>query len=97
MSQSFEIDRNRYFRQMYVIVFFFLNYMKTFKNFFLYKRLVVGKDGMVELQKNSILISEMNGLGVEIAKNIILSGIKSVTIQDETIVSYEDLANQVIK
>jgi ubiquitin-activating enzyme E1 len=52
---------------------------------------------MVELQKNSILISGMNGLGVEIAKNIILSGIKSVTIHDETIVSYEDLANQVIK
>ena len=35
----------------------------------------------------------MRGLGVEIAKNIILSGPKSVTIYDEVIVSINDLSS----
>ena len=52
---------------------------------------------MGELQKNSILLSEMNGLGIEIAKNVILGGVKSVTIHDGKLTSYEDLANQVIQ
>ena len=37
----------------------------------------------------------MNGLGVEIAKNIILGGVKSVTIHDDVLVSNDDLASQV--
>jgi ubiquitin-activating enzyme E1 len=50
---------------------------------------------MNELKTNSILISGMNGVGVEIAKNIILGGVKSVTIHDDVLVSYDDLASQV--
>ena len=50
---------------------------------------------MNEIKNNSILISGMNGLGVEIAKNIILGGVKSVTIHDDVLVSYDDLASQV--
>ena len=50
---------------------------------------------MQELKNNSILISGMNGLGVEIAKNIILGGVKSVTIHDDVLVSNDDLASQV--
>ena len=56
---------------------------------------MLGKEAMKELKNNSILISGINGLGVEIAKNIILAGVKSVTIHDDVSVSYDDLASQV--
>ena len=36
----------------------------------------------------------MNGLGIEIAKNVILAGVKSVTIHDETAASWGDLSSQ---
>ena len=49
---------------------------------------------MNEIKNNSILISGINGVGVEIAKNIILAGVKSVTIHDDVSVSYDDLASQ---
>ena len=38
----------------------------------------------------------MGGLGVEIAKNVILGGVKSVTIHDTKNTSYEDLSSQVM-
>jgi molybdopterin/thiamine biosynthesis adenylyltransferase len=36
----------------------------------------------------------LSPLGVEIAKNIVLSGVKSITIHDENICSYRDLSGQ---
>lgn len=42
---------------------------------------VFGQDAMKKMAKSSILISGMGGLGVEIAKNIILAGVNLVTIQ----------------
>ena len=51
----------------------------------------IGKDAMKLLNMSSILISGMSGLGVEIAKNLILSGVKSVTIQDSNNVQEKDL------
>jgi ubiquitin-activating enzyme E1 len=50
---------------------------------------------MKKMQASNILISGMGGLGVEIAKNIILGGVKSVTIHDENEATIEDLATQV--
>lgn len=44
---------------------------------------------------SNILISGMKGLGVEIAKNVVLSGVKSVTIHDEGTVAWSDLSSQV--
>lgn len=41
-----------------------------------------------------MLISGMSGLGVEIAKNIILGGVKSVTIQDTAPTTLDDLSTQ---
>ena len=35
------------------------------------------------MQKANILISGMNGLGIEVAKNVILGGVKSVTLHDQ--------------
>lgn len=43
----------------------------------------------------SVLIAGMGGLGVEIAKNVILSGMKSVTVQDESNTAWTDLSSQV--
>ncbi len=50
---------------------------------------------MRKMQSTNILVCGMSGLGVEIAKNIILGGVKSVTIHDQKNCSYDDLASQV--
>ncbi|KAL1272354.1 hypothetical protein QQF64_028216 [Cirrhinus molitorella] len=44
--------------------------------------------------KADVLIAGMRGLGVEIAKNVILAGVRSVTIQDEGVVEWRDLSSQ---
>jgi tRNA A37 threonylcarbamoyladenosine dehydratase len=43
----------------------------------------------------NVLISGMKGLGVEIAKNVILAGVKSVTIHDPEEIKIEHLSSQV--
>lgn len=43
----------------------------------------------------SVLIAGMRGLGIEIAKNVILSGVKSVMVQDEGVTDWGDLSSQV--
>lgn len=56
---------------------------------------VIGKEAMNRLARAHVLISGMRGLGVEIAKNIILSGARTVIIHDCDNVQYEDLTSQV--
>jgi ubiquitin-activating enzyme E1 len=55
---------------------------------------VVGKDAMLRMQKYAVLITGMSGLGVEIAKNTILAGVKSVTVHDDAPVALKDLSSQ---
>ena len=55
----------------------------------------MGHDAMRKMQKSNILICGMGGLGAEIAKNVILAGVKSVTLYDQKNVTYEDLSTQV--
>jgi ubiquitin-activating enzyme E1 len=55
----------------------------------------LGHDAMKKMQASNILISGLGGIGVEIAKNIILGGVKSVTIHDDKNTSIEDLSSQV--
>lgn len=55
----------------------------------------MGKEAMRQLNEAHVIIAGMQGLGVEIAKNIILAGVKSVTIQDCDNVQHEDLSSQV--
>ena len=43
----------------------------------------------------NVLISGLRGLGVEIAKNVVLSGVKSVTLHDDGNVEWADLSSQV--
>ncbi|KAK8778215.1 hypothetical protein V5799_020445 [Amblyomma americanum] len=46
------------------------------------------------MARSDVLISGVRGLGVEVAKNIILSGVKSVTIHDEGDCTLSDLSSQ---
>jgi ubiquitin-activating enzyme E1 len=58
---------------------------------------VIGEDTMKKLQQANVLIVGLNGVGVEVSKNIILMGVKSVTLLDEKKVSMKDLSSQVKK
>ncbi len=59
----------------------------------LYSRQVglYGFDIMKKIMKLNVLIYGMRGLGIEIAKNIILAGPNKVTIFDQNIVKISDL------
>lgn len=54
---------------------------------------VYGRETMRRLFKSNVLISGMQGLGVEIAKNLVLAGVKSVTLHDEGTVELWDLSS----
>ncbi|XP_053298455.1 ubiquitin-like modifier-activating enzyme 1 isoform X2 [Pleuronectes platessa] len=55
---------------------------------------VLGHDAMQRMATANVLIAGMRGLGVEVAKNVILSGVKSVTVQDEGDTEWTDLSSQ---
>ncbi|XP_038128902.1 ubiquitin-like modifier-activating enzyme 1 [Cyprinodon tularosa] len=55
---------------------------------------VLGHEAMHRMGSAEVLIAGMKGLGVEIAKNVILSGVKSVTVQDEGQVEWSNLSSQ---
>lgn len=55
---------------------------------------VYGREVMKRLAVSSVLISGLNGLGVEIAKNVILAGVRSVTLHDQAVASLYDLSAQ---
>ncbi|CAJ0951874.1 unnamed protein product [Ranitomeya imitator] len=55
---------------------------------------VLGHEAMKRMQNSNVLISGMGGLGVEIAKNIILGGVKSVTVHDQANTEWGDLSSQ---
>eukprot|EP00249_Psilotum_nudum_P022864 c28665_g1_i1 orf=405-3575(+) len=54
---------------------------------------VYGRETMRRLFGANVLISGIQGLGVEIAKNVILAGVKSVTLHDTGVVKLWDLAS----
>uniref|UniRef100_A0A672I9D2 E1 ubiquitin-activating enzyme n=1 Tax=Salarias fasciatus TaxID=181472 RepID=A0A672I9D2_SALFA len=55
---------------------------------------VLGHEAMHRMGSASVLIAGMKGLGVETAKNVILSGVKSVTVQDQGVATWSDLSSQ---
>lgn len=54
---------------------------------------VLGTEGMRRMATSDVLIYGISGLGLEIAKNIILAGVRSVTLYDQSTVSWDDLAS----
>ncbi|KAL4342992.1 hypothetical protein AHAS_Ahas11G0033800 [Arachis hypogaea] len=57
---------------------------------------VYGRETMRRLFGSNVLVSGMQGLGVEIAKNLILAGVKSVTLHDERTVELWDLSSNFV-
>lgn len=57
---------------------------------------VYGRETMRRLFASNVLISGLQGLGAEIAKNLILAGVKSVTLHDEGNVELWDLSSNFI-
>lgn len=55
---------------------------------------VLGHDAMRRMAKSSILIAGAGGLGIEITKNVILGGVKEVTIHDNKLTDFYDLSAQ---
>ncbi|XP_005093732.1 ubiquitin-like modifier-activating enzyme 1 isoform X2 [Aplysia californica] len=55
---------------------------------------VLGHEAMRKMAHSNVLISGMNGLGVEVAKNVVLGGVKSVTIHDTQEATWFDLTSQ---
>eukprot|EP00698_Gefionella_okellyi_P001178 TRINITY_DN11094_c0_g1_i2.p1 TRINITY_DN11094_c0_g1~~TRINITY_DN11094_c0_g1_i2.p1 ORF type:complete len:1012 (-),score=278.08 TRINITY_DN11094_c0_g1_i2:4384-7419(-) len=55
---------------------------------------VLGKDTMMKMKQSNILIIGLRGLGVELAKNVILAGVRSVAVHDDGLVAIEDLSSQ---
>lgn len=55
---------------------------------------VMGHDAQRKMASSDILIVGLNGLGVEIAKNVILAGVRSVTLLDDEPVLAADLSSQ---
>lgn len=58
------------------------------------QRYVLGDGAMHKLAKANVLIVGLGGVGIEVAKNVILAGVKSVTLLDNTICTVEDLGTQ---
>ncbi|KAG8089307.1 hypothetical protein GUJ93_ZPchr0011g27904 [Zizania palustris] len=54
---------------------------------------VYGRETMKRLFGSNILVSGLNGLGAEIAKNLVLAGVKSVTLHDDSNVDLWDLSS----
>ena len=55
---------------------------------------VYGRETMARMARSGILIAGLGGLGVETAKNVVLSGVKSVTLLDDAPCTYADLSSQ---
>ncbi|CCK71076.1 E1 ubiquitin-activating protein UBA1 KNAG_0G00180 [Huiozyma naganishii CBS 8797] len=55
---------------------------------------VLGKEAMLKMQHSSVLVLGCRGLGVEIAKNVALAGVKSLTLQDSEAAQLQDLSTQ---
>lgn len=54
----------------------------------------MGADAVAKQANSSVFLSGLGGLGVEIAKNIVLSGVKRFTLHDIAKTSYRDLSGQ---
>jgi len=55
---------------------------------------VLGREAMIRMSQSNVLIIGLRGLGVEIAKNVVLAGVKSVTIYDPELAQISDLSSQ---
>ncbi len=55
---------------------------------------VLGREAMLKMGSSNILICGLGGLGVEVAKNVILCGVRSVTLWDTVTCQWSHLSSQ---
>lgn len=55
---------------------------------------VLGKEAMLKMQKANVLIVGLRGLGIEIAKNVALAGVKALDLYDPFNAELKDLSSQ---
>mmetsp|Transcript_6972 Transcript_6972/g.20372 ORF Transcript_6972/g.20372 Transcript_6972/m.20372 type:complete len:1034 (-) Transcript_6972:1236-4337(-) len=55
---------------------------------------VYGRDTFRKMASSHVLVSGLKGLGVEIAKNLVLAGVKAVSLEDGGAVEVADLSSQ---
>jgi ubiquitin-activating enzyme E1 len=67
------------------------DHQKVDENLYSRQLYVLGHETMRKMQTTHILLAGLGGLGVEVAKNIILMGVKAVTLYDPRPVSWDDL------
>ncbi|KAI6171085.1 ThiF family protein [Aphelenchoides bicaudatus] len=62
----------------------------------LYSRQIyaIGESAMFKLRRANVLISGLGGVGVEVAKNLVLGGVRHVTLHDTRNVTWHDLSSQ---
>ncbi|VDL14357.1 unnamed protein product [Hymenolepis diminuta] len=58
------------------------------------QRYVIGDEAMHRLSDSTVLICGLGGVGVEIAKNLALAGVKNLILDDSIICTPDDLATQ---
>ncbi|VDK32810.1 unnamed protein product [Taenia asiatica] len=63
-------------------------------SFYSRQRYVIGDDAMRRLSDSIVLICGLGGVGIEIAKNLVLAGVRELILDDSTICSAEDLVDQ---
>eukprot|EP01127_Copromyxa_protea_P001458 TRINITY_DN11441_c0_g1_i1.p1 TRINITY_DN11441_c0_g1~~TRINITY_DN11441_c0_g1_i1.p1 ORF type:complete len:1058 (+),score=286.07 TRINITY_DN11441_c0_g1_i1:63-3176(+) len=67
---------------------------QSFENEFSRLLATLGKEALQRLQASKVLLAGLNGLGAEIAKNIVLMGVASLTVHDPAPVAIADLSSQ---
>eukprot|EP01132_Coremiostelium_polycephalum_P008603 gene8603-10590_t len=55
---------------------------------------VLSHEAMKKISSTNVLVVGLSGLGIEIVKDIVLAGVKSVTIYDDDLVQIQDLSSQ---
>ncbi|XP_070594990.1 ubiquitin-like modifier-activating enzyme 7 isoform X2 [Erythrolamprus reginae] len=70
------------------------NLSKINDEFYSRQLYVLGHEAMKKMATATVLVSGMTGLGVEIAKNVVLAGVKSVTLHDQDDAQWSDLSSQ---
>ncbi|KAL5969221.1 Ubiquitin-like modifier-activating enzyme 6, partial [Taenia solium] len=63
-------------------------------SFYSRQRYVIGDDAMQRLSDSIVLICGLGGVGIEIAKNLVLAGVRELILDDSTVCSAEDLVDQ---
>ncbi|CAL8082855.1 unnamed protein product [Calicophoron daubneyi] len=58
------------------------------------QRCVLGEDAMQKMTKSRVFLSGLGGVGIEIAKNLVLGGVEELIVQDNVLCSMSDMGTQ---